>query len=57
MSNGQLAINMEWIQGVVQEVRINHGGHVEPSVRIPRSFGTKIFYPSVKLRVLRGENS
>jgi len=36
--------------GAVQEVRINHGGH-----GVPRSFGTKIFYSSVKLRVLRGK--
>jgi hypothetical protein len=37
----------------VQEERINHGGHVEPTVRIPRSFDTKIFYSSVKLQAVR----
>jgi len=47
--------------GVVQEIRINHEGHVEPLVRIPRSFGTKITFSSVKLQtvqrtaVLRGK--
>jgi hypothetical protein len=52
---------MFYISGVVQEIRINHGGHVEPAVRIPRGFDTKIISSSVKLQavqrtaVLRGK--
>jgi len=40
-----------------QEERINHGGHVVPSVRVTRSFGTKSFFSSVKRFFLLVEKS